>query len=499
MRRLALLIFVALALIAAYLYRTGTVPFRNAAANPTLVEEAPIDPNEVRVLSALDAEYSRLVDAVVPSVVSITTSRTVRVPYVVDQFDYFFGRRGRNRPAEQTQSGLGSGVIVSKEGHIITNHHVIEGMDEIRVQLTDGRIEPAELIGSDKGVDIAVLRVKAPNLRPLPFGDSESVRVGQMVFAIGNPFGLQETVTQGIVSAKGRAISDSGVELLQTDAAVNPGNSGGPLLNLRGEIIGINSAIYSRTGAWAGISFAIPANTARQTMEVITQTGGKIVRPYMGVVMMDIDRRLADEFQLPDSRGALITDVIPGSPAQQAGLQAGDVIRTYNGHLIRNTRELRRRLLASKVGEEVGLGVIRNGTEMNLTARPAEMPSDESLLRVPPAPTPAQPPPEPGQSGRRAPTSAVGNVLSGIVVNDIPERLRRSLPENIPGGVIITQVDPQSPAAGLRVGDIIEEVNQQPVRSVEDYDRLAAAVKPGQRVLLFVARGNTRSFVVITP
>jgi len=499
MRRLALLIFVALALIAAYFYRTGTVPLRNAAANPTLVEEAPIDPNEVRVLSALDAEYARLVDAVVPSVVSITTSRTVRVPYVVDQYDFFFGRRGRNRTAEQTQSGLGSGVIVSKEGHIITNHHVIEGMDEILVQLTDGRIEPAELIGSDKGVDIAVLRVKAPNLKPLPFGDSEGVRVGQMVFAIGNPFGLQETVTQGIVSAKGRAISDSGVELLQTDAAVNPGNSGGPLLNLRGEIIGINSAIYSRTGAWAGISFAIPANTARQTMEVITQTGGKVVRPYMGVVMMDIDRRLADEFQLPDSRGALITDVIPGSPAQEAGLQAGDVIRTYNGHLIRNTRELRRRLLASKVGEEVKLGVIRNGSELELAAKPAEMPDDETLLRVPPAPNPAQPAPEPRQSGRATPGRGVDNALAGITVSDIPERLRGSLPENVPGGVIITQVDPRSPAAGLRVGDIIEEINQQPVRSVGDFDRLAGAVQPGQRVLLFVARGSTRSFVVITP
>ncbi|RYD39355.1 MAG: trypsin-like serine protease, partial [Verrucomicrobiaceae bacterium] len=270
MRRLALLIFVAVALIAAYSYRTGSLSFRSNSKTPTLATEVPVDPKEVRVLAALDAEYARLVDAVVPSVVSITTSRKVRVPYVVDQYDYFFGSRGRNRTAERTQSALGSGVIVSKEGHIITNHHVIEGMDEIRVQLTDGSIEPAELIGSDKGVDIAVLRVKAKNLQPLPFGDSEGVRVGQMVFAIGNPFGLQETVTQGIVSAKGRAISDSGVELLQTDAAVNPGNSGGPLLNLRGEIIGINSAIYSRTGAWAGISFAIPANTAKQTMEVIT-------------------------------------------------------------------------------------------------------------------------------------------------------------------------------------------------------------------------------------
>jgi serine protease Do len=416
---------------------------------------------------------------------------------VIDQYDYFFGRRRRD--VEQTQSGLGSGVIVSKEGHILTNHHVIAGMDEISVQLTDGRTAVAELIGSDEGVDLAVLRIKEPNLQPLPFGDSDTVNVGQMVFAIGNPFGLQETVTQGIISAKGRAISDSGVELLQTDAAVNPGNSGGPLLNLRGEIIGINSAIYSRTGAWAGISFAIPANTAKQTMEAITQKGD-VVRPYLGVVMADVNREFAKQFGLPDARGAIITEVLPGSPAEQCGMAAGDVVRTFNGHVIRDTRELRRRLAATTVGTEVKLVVFRNGSEMTLTARLAEMPSDTSMLRVPPAPSPAQPPPKPRESGnsRRTPNGA-DNVLSGLTVSEIPDEIRRLLPETIRGGVIITQVDPASPAAGLRVGDIIEEVNQQPVRSVEDYDRLAKGLPPGKRALLFIARGSTRSFVVITP
>lgn len=495
MRRLALLLFVTLALIFAYSYRTGHLPFRgkSGTAQLTLAESAPVDLKEVQVLSALDAEYARLVDAVVPSVVSITTSRKVRVPYIIDQYDYFFGRR---RSMEQTQSGLGSGVIVSKEGHILTNHHVIAGMDEIRVQLTDGRIEPAELIGSDEGVDIAVLRIAAKNLQPLPFGDSDNVRVGQLVFAIGNPFGLQETVTQGIISAKGRAISDSGVELLQTDAAVNPGNSGGPLLNLRGEIIGINSAIYSRTGAWAGISFAIPANTARQTMEAIAKNG-KVVRPYLGVVMMDITRQLAGQFGLPDVRGVLITDVIQGSPAEKAGVEPGDVVRSFNGQEIRDTRELRRRLLATAVGSEVKIGVFRNGSELVLSTRLEEMPSDRSMLRIPPAPNPAQPPPKLPEKGNSQ--NARENVLSGITVSEIPEQLRRALPENIPGGVVITRVDPASPAAGLRVGDIIEEINQQPVRSMEDYEKLTAALAPDKRVLLFMARGGTRSFVVITP
>ncbi|MEI6871727.1 MAG: trypsin-like peptidase domain-containing protein, partial [Verrucomicrobiota bacterium] len=225
-------------------------------------------------LSALEEDYTRLVEAVVPSVVSITTQTRIRqrVPVVLDAFDMLFGSR-HQRVVEQKQTGLGSGVVVSTEGHILTNHHVIAGMEEIRVQLRDGRVVPAELVGSDQATDIAVLKIKGP-VQALNFADSDKIRVGQPVLAVGNPFGLQETVTQGIISAKGRAMRDSGVEFLQTDAAVNQGNSGGPLLNYRGEIIGINSAIYSaNTGTWLGISFAIPSNVAQVSMESILKTG----------------------------------------------------------------------------------------------------------------------------------------------------------------------------------------------------------------------------------
>ncbi|MDP9290910.1 MAG: trypsin-like peptidase domain-containing protein, partial [Verrucomicrobiota bacterium] len=261
----------------------ATHPLVHRPEKYTPVQSAKIDPKDVKVLAAMDEEYTKVVDAVVPSVVSITTSRKVRVPnnpYLVDPFEEFFGlrRRGpRAAPRDGVQNSLGSGVIVSKEGHVITNYHVIANMDDVKVQLNDGRIESAQLIGSDEETDIAVLKVNARDLVPLSFGDSDQVKVGQLVFAVGNPFGLQETVTQGIISAKGRrATEDSSNEFFQTDTAINPGNSGGPLVNLRGEIIGINAAIYSSStsqASWQGVGFAIPANTARRALESVLQHG----------------------------------------------------------------------------------------------------------------------------------------------------------------------------------------------------------------------------------
>jgi serine protease Do len=295
----------------------------------------------------------------------------VQVPVVVDPFDFLFGRR---HMAQRTETALGSGVIVSKEGHILTNHHVIANMDEIRVQLMDGRVLPAQLIGSDQAVDIAVLQVNANGLVPLPFGDSDHIHPGEMVFAIGNPFGLQETVTRGIISAKGRALRDSGVEFLQTDAAVNPGNSGGPLLNLRGEIVGINSAIYSQSGAWAGISFAIPANTARATLESLLKTG-RPVRGYLGFETMLLTPALARQFGAPDTAGVLITSVAADSPAERAGLQPGDIIRGVNGKTLTDNRMLSNIIAKAGIGSKVQLHVWRSGAEGDLTLQIAELPA----------------------------------------------------------------------------------------------------------------------------
>lgn len=466
------------------------------ATTPTL------DLKDVPILAGLDSEYTKLVESVMPSVVAITTSRRVRVPQIVDPMDFFFGRRAR--PVERTQSGLGSGVIVSQEGHILTNHHVIAGMDEIRVQLNDGRIEPARLIGSDQRVDIAVLKIQTGKIRPLPFGDSDNIRVGQMVFAVGNPFGLQESVTQGIISAKGRAISDTGPELLQTDAAVNPGNSGGPLLNLRGEIIGINSAIYSQTGSWAGISFSIPSNSARRTMEAVLENRPP-ARAYLGVYMMDLNPTLAQELKLADTRGVLVAEVMGDSPAQKAGLQNGDVIRRLGGRPVTDSRELRRRLLDMQVGSKAELAVLREGQEITITAELTEPPTDLDSARIPSPPQPGRSvaPQSPGNANRQNPNPRMPEsegVLVGVGVADIPPDVRSKLPQNVRGGVIVTGLAPGTPAAQrLQVGDIIEEVNQQTIRTVADFEQAAAEIPVGERALLFVCRGQTRSFLVVTP
>ena len=392
-RSFFLFLLAALCIVGSYRYYQLTRPPAGArvVAEPYTPAAGPrLDLKDVQVLAALDAEYSRLITAVVPSVGSITSSRTVQLQQPLDPLELFFNiRRGTRAPRQQEESSLGSGVIVSHEGHILTNNHVIAGMQRIQVQLTDGRIEPAQLIGSDEATDIAVLKIEAKNLEPLPFGDSDEVRVGQLVFAIGNPFGLQETVTQGIVSAKGRrAIADSGVEFLQTDAAVNSGNSGGPLLNLRGQIVGINSAIYSspeKQGAWLGISFAIPANTARRTLESLLKSG-RVIRGYLGVRMSGLNREIARLLQVPDTTGVAVVEVVPDSPAEQAGLRAEDVIRSFNGRAVADPIALTSRIAEQDIGSKVELGILRGGKAFTLTATIAEMSGEAAARSLPRSP-----------------------------------------------------------------------------------------------------------------
>jgi serine protease Do len=388
---------------------------------------------------------------------------------------------------------MGSGVIVTKEGHILTNHHVIADMNDIQVQLTDGRTEPAKLIGSDEQTDIAVIKINAANIQPLPFGDSDAVRVGQLVFAVGNPFGLQESVTQGIISAKGRrAMRDSGVEFLQTDAAVNQGNSGGPLLNVRGEIIGINSAIYSETGGWLGISFAIPSNVARRGLESLIKTG-RVSRGYLGVMMMNVTPELAREFGATDTNGALITDVIPGSPADRAGLKSGDIIREVNGRETKDSLAVRSRIADVDLGGKLDVTVLREGQQVKVSAEIAEVPDALASSTAP-----AQPPAAAPQR-RRAGRDARVNVLSGIQVVDVPAAMRQQALEK-PLGVLVEQIAPRaSAAATLRPGDIIEEINQRKIASVADFESVADALSEGEKALLYVLRGANRSFIVLTP
>ena len=320
-------------------------------------------------LEMIDSELTRLVRAVTPSVVSITTEKRVRKRVApMDPLEFFFGG---GRIVEEKAKGMGSGVIVSSRGHVVTNHHVISGMEQIIVQLDDGRMEPAKLVGSDPQTDIAVLKIEG-SAQALTFADSDQVRVGQMVLAVGNPFGFEETVTRGIVSAKGRAFSDSGVQFLQTDAAVNPGNSGGPLINARGEIIGINTAIYSKSGEWLGISFAVPSNVAKRSMESIVQSGRVRRGGAIGVSTAALSPVLARDLGLPDTKGVVVIAVQRGSPADRAQFEVGDVIRAVNGKSVAGPSEWIRMITECEPGTKAELKVVRERKERRVVCDVAE-------------------------------------------------------------------------------------------------------------------------------
>jgi len=467
----------------------------------TPAQTATIDPKQVEVLSAMSDAQTQLAEKVVPSVVSITTAKRIRTEgqlYV----DPFFGRYFRGVPQESIQNALGSGVVVSKEGHILTNYHVAAGADEIKVQLNDGRVEPARYIGGDKEADIAVLKMDAPNVPPLPLGDSNQVKVGQIVFAIGNPYGFHETVTDGIISATGRRqMSDTGREYFQTSAAINPGNSGGPLVNLRGEVIGINTWIASSSGGSQGLGFAIPANSARRVMEAILKHG-HVQRGFLGVVIQELTPELASNLGAPDSHGALIAEVSPGSPAEQAGLKRGDVVRELDGNSIQTVQELRSRITEAGPGAEIRIGFLRGGKSMTVTAKIAEQPAGQTQpIPQQPNPQPFQAPQSPLPPSAPIPPAQQGgpNVLGGVHVSEIPASRFETLPRNAQG-VIITGVDSDSPAsASLQEGDVIEEINQKPIDSVKTYEALAGSLGPTDKAILFICRGKTRSFVLLSP
>ena len=440
-------------------------------------------------LAAIDEETTRLVEAVVPAVVSITTSRKVPTPQIIDPFEFFFGRRhARPVPQEAIKNSLGSGVIVSKEGHILTNYHVVANVDEVLVQLNDGRAPfPARFIGGDEIADIAVIKIDAKNLRSLPLGDSDNVKVGQLVFAVGNPFGLQETVTKGIISATGRITDEYRIEYFQTEAVINPGNSGGPLINIRGEIIGINTAIgnYSGSGTWQGVGFAIPSNTARHSLEEILKSG-RVARGYLGVSIEPLTPEVAEQLGLPGQTGVVVGNVTPGSPAEKAGLQPGDVLVALNGKPIKSGRDLMRQIASIAVGSKVEIKAIRDKKEQTLSVTIEEQPPGFKIGPPQQQPLPQQTPD----------TVAPNNPLAGISVANIPQERLAEYPENV-RGVLVTAVDPQAASASvLQPGDVIEQINGQPVGSLDEFTKSVAALK-SPRVLLSIARGKVRSFVVI--
>jgi len=456
----------------------------------TPADKPSLDFNSVDVLQRLDEEYTKVTAAVVPSVVSITTTRTVTRRMPIDPLELFFGRRFPDQnQGQQKVTSLGSGVIVSKEGHIVTNYHVLNGTNDVTVQLSDGREAKARIVGTDAQIDLAVLKVDLPNLIPLSLGDSDKVKVGQIVMAIGNPFGLEESVSQGIISAKDRrAMNDSQVEFFQTDTAINPGNSGGPLVNIRGEVIGINSAIYSQSGGNQGIGFAIPSNVVKAAMRSIISKG-RVIRGYLGVAIQAVTKEIAEQFKLDSVRGAIVTDVTPGSPAEKAGIIRGDVIRKVNDYDVKDTISLVNRIAEADVGSSLKIDLVRDGELKSVTAQVAEQPAD-LVARL------NRNQGDPGQS-----RESQDGLFAGVQVQNLTQRLRSEA--NVPAavsGVIVTGVDPGSPVAQqIRPGDVIEQINRQPVPDVNAFERVVGQLDQDTPVLVTMARNRQQSFVVLQP
>ncbi len=470
----------------------------------SLAVESPIDPKSVASLEALNRERRALVSSVVPSVVAIKTSKKVsRREQSLDPFQFFFrnSRQFRNpHEEEMVQNSLGSGVIVTNEGHIITNNHVVDQVDEIEVQLSDGQTRKARLVGADAQVDLAVLKIDDPNVKPLKLADSDTVQAGDFVLAIGNPFGFEETVTDGIISSKGRPNrADAFGDLLQTNAAINPGNSGGPLINLRGEIVGINTAIISKSGGSQGIGFAIPSNNVRTALESLLKQG-RIIRGYLGI-QGRVDR---GDQAATEEDGVMVDEVVPGSPASEAHLLKGDVIRKFNGHEVKNFLQLRTYVSQVELNKKVELDLVRAGKPMKVTAQIKEQPVNYQASRGSPSLNPSQPEPDDqDQSSPQLPTNRSGGAgegLAGLSVSDLTPQLAQQL--DLPNGVrgvVVTRVDPAMGSADLQKGDVIEEVNQQPVPSVADFKKVTAAMDPNQAQVLSVCRHRTRSFLVVRP
>jgi serine protease Do len=454
----------------------------------TPADKPSLDLNSVDVLQRLDEEYTKVTAAVVPSVVSITTTRTVTRRMPIDPLELFLGRRFPDQ-AQQKVTSLGSGVIVSKEGHIVTNNHVLNGTSDVTVQLNDGREAKAKIVGTDAQIDLAVLKIDLPNLSPLSLGDSDKVKVGQIVMAIGNPFGLEESVSQGIISAKDRrAMNDSQVEFFQTDTAINPGNSGGPLVNIRGEVIGLNSAIYSESGGNQGIGFAIPSNVVKAAMGSIISKG-RVIRGYLGVAIQSVTKEIAEQFKLDSVRGALVTDVTPGSPAEKAGIIRGDVIRKVNDYDVKDTISLVNRIAEADVGSSLRIDLVRDGAAKSVMAQVAEQPAD-LVARL------NRNQSDPGQS-----EDSQGHLFAGVQVQNLTQKLRSEA--NVPAtvnGVIVTGVDPSSPVAQqIRPGDVIEQINRRPVPDVNEFESVVSQLDQDIPVMVGIARNRQRSFIVIQP
>ncbi len=452
----------------------------------TLPAAAPVAPQMQNGSERAVDSYANIVARVAPSVVTIRTERVVRqtaAPFENDPFfQQFFGMQGHNfKPQPREEGALGSGVIVSPDGYILTNAHVVEGASKIRVELTDRRTFVAKLVGLDKPSDLAVLKIDANGLRAIPMGNTNDVRVGDVVLAIGDPLGVGQTVTMGIISAKGRTtdVSNGSFEdFLQTDAPINRGNSGGALVNTRGELVGINSQIISPSGGSIGIGFAIPSNMAKNVMLQLIKTG-HVQRAQLGVTVQAVDSELAQSLGLPDVAGALVSSVEPNSPAQRAGIERGDVITKFDGKPVSDSNDLRNRVSSSLPGTSATVTLFRNGHQETKEVKLAELTDAEMA------------------------SNAQGNGSSGsgygLTVAPLTPEIARQMGISVQHGLVVQQVAPTSAAsdAGLQPGDVIVEVDHRPVTTVAQlHDALKSDT--GRPALLLINRQGSDLFLAMS-
>ena len=430
-------------------------------------------------------QFTALVKEVSPSVVNISTTTVVKGMDPNDRFmgpfkeffgeDFFEKFFGDNPQREFKQRSLGSGFIIDKEGYILTNNHVVEKASAIKVRLKDGKEYDAKIVGRDSKTDIAVIKISTKNgVSVATLGDSDKLEVGEWVLAVGNPFGLEHTVTAGIVSAKGRVIGQGPYDdFIQTDASINPGNSGGPLFNLKGEVVGINTAIVS---GGTGIGFAIPINLAKSLLPQL-KSKGKVVRGWLGVVIQKVTPELAKNFNLKESEGALVSDVMEDSPASKADIRRGDVIVSFDGHPIKEMEQLPKLVAGTEIGKKVKLGLIREGKSLEVDVTVGELKEERKEARETPE----------------------TEKTYGLVVQNITPEIARHLNLKDRRGVIVTDIQPGSPAenADLRAGDIIVEINKKPVRNVADFKEIVknASLKSG--IVMLVKRENVTFYGVI--
>jgi serine protease Do len=472
------------------LLNPGTMPTHSqAAASDSASSSSIVTPPNFK-----EGGFADIAEAVTPAVVNITVRKEAPVPMSglpSDPLREFFGIPGMpempnmpnrpERPPFPEGRGAGSGVIVTPDGYVLTNDHVVEGAKEITVTLPDNREFSGKVVGLDPQTDLAVVKVDGKDLPYVPWGNSAELRVGEYVLAVGNPFGLNSTVTLGIVSALGRG--GMGItqyeDFIQTDAAINPGNSGGALVNTKGELVGINTAIFSQSGGYQGVGFAVPTNLAKPVYESLVSTG-KVVRGFLGVGIQAITTDLADSFQLDQSKGALVTNVVPGSPAGEAGIKRGDVIVEFQGKPVLDPRSLQHHVIKTKIGSEVSLVVMRNGQKHTLKAKIREQDKTTQVAQANPV-------------GKEGP-------LAGVAVKNLDQGIAQQLGlENKVDGVVVMDIAPGSHAAraGLEKGDVISEINRKPVRSEEDFINMMSNLKDQSSALVFIHRGQGALYLSI--